>query len=106
MVVAKDSPIGIKALLSGPETISMFAAKFSPSLKVFCVVLISPEDSYWTYNVRLPLSEFSDFNIFTIVALIPDVRPTILRFKSCSIYDSTVTPRYSLFISTQSKLSI
>ena len=105
-MVANDSPVGIKALLSGPDMMSTFAAKFSPSLKVVWVVLISPEDSYWMYNVRLPLSEFVELNIFTIVALTPDVSPTILRFKSWSIYDSTVIPRYSLFISTQSKLSM
>ena len=34
IVVAKDSPVGIKALLSGPDMISIFAAKFSPSENV------------------------------------------------------------------------
>ena len=81
MVVAKDSPVGIKALLSGPDIMSTFAAKFYPSLKVVWSVLMSPEDSYWMYNVRLPLSELVELNIFTIVALTPDVSPTILRLK-------------------------
>ena len=31
IVVAKDSPVGMNALLSGPDMISIFAAKFSPS---------------------------------------------------------------------------
>ena len=34
IVVEKDSPVGIKALLSGPDMISIFAAKFSPSENV------------------------------------------------------------------------
>ena len=34
IVVAKDSPVGMNALLSGPDIMSIFAAKFSPSENV------------------------------------------------------------------------
>ena len=53
------------------------------------------------YSVKLSLSESVELKIFTIVAVTPDVSPTILRFSNCSMYDCTVIPRYSLFNSTQ-----
>ena len=97
---AKDSPLGINELFSGPDIISISAANNSPSMNVL-LVLFTPDESYLTYIVKLSLSDSEELIILTIVAETPDVNPTILRFSNWSIYDCTVTPRYSLFNSTQ-----
>ena len=90
-------------LFSGPDTMSIFAANNSPFWNTE-FSLPKLEESYLMYNVRLSLIESVESNIFTIVADTPDVNPTILRFSNWSIYDLTVTPRYSLLISTHAKL--
>ena len=78
MVLANASPAGIKVLLSAPDRISIFVIKFSPSSKSSRSVLdISPEDSYCMYNVKLLFSDCSAGNIFTTVALTPEVAPII-----------------------------
>ena len=100
---ANDSPLGINVLFSGPDTISIFAANNSPFWNTE-FSLPKLEESYLMYNVRLSLTESVESNIFTIVADTPDVNPTILRLSNWSIYDLTVTPKYSLFISTHAKL--
>ena len=52
IVLAKDSPAGIKVLFSAPDTISIFVIKFSPSSKSSKSLVMSPDDSYWTYSVK------------------------------------------------------
>ena len=97
-VLAKDSPAGMKVLFSAPDTISIFVIKFSASSKSSKSLVISPDDSYWTYNVKRFWSDCSAGNIFTTVALTPEVAPIIFWFNNWSMYDWTVIPRYSELI--------
>ena len=43
---ANDSPVGIKALFCGPETISLSAINNSPSAKTLILLSSTPEDMY------------------------------------------------------------
>ena len=44
---AKDSPLGINELFSGPETMSTSAANVSPSINLL-LILLTPDESYFT----------------------------------------------------------
>ena len=81
MAPAKDSPLGINVLFSGPETISIFDANNSPFWNTEFSLLIL-EESYLTYYVILSLIESVESNIFIIVAATPEVKPTIFWFNS------------------------
>ena len=80
MAPAKDSPLGINVLFSGPETISIFDANNSPFWNTEFSLLIL-EESYLIYNVKLSLIESVESNILIIVAATPEVKPTIFWFN-------------------------
>ena len=97
---ANDSPEGIKLSLSGPEVISALDDNNSPSINVSKLLFWTPDEIYWTYIVKLSLSESSAFKILSIIAETPDDWPTTFLPINWSRYELTGIPKWVSFIST------